>query len=378
MKRCLALTLILVCFAVPAMAELAISLIDNDYYDVPFSTGYLGMDVDRGTLNAYYRDAFRVKDTSYTRNNYTNASIGNLLKIFATQHWDAFKQGPYHRGNYAWYFSNDFSTARVDAAVTDAIKASQLVIPDHGYVKEVEEGVFVTFDFAHFETTQDATWYPSFFGYKLAFAIDVAYKDAVTLTPWNADRFTAWQRLVNGAWVDVSTEAELTVSNPQPGDKYRFVNRTSFTKDGQTLQDTFEGFEYTFIFAQPPVIVSPAKDQTVTVQEKTGEISLTVEATGATEYVWYALMDGEWLKVTDASEDPKFEASGFTVARHDGLKLRCVARNDYGETVSPVFTLKVVPAAVPQTGDGAPLALYAGAMLLASAAILLLRRKAAR
>ena len=384
MKRCLALTLILVCFAVPATAELALSLIDNDYYDVPFSTGYLGMDVDRGTLNAYYRDAFRVKDTSYTRNNYTNASIGNLLKIFATQHWDAFKQGPYHRGNYAWYFSNDFSTARVDAAVTDAIKASQLVIPDHGYVKEVEEGMFVTFDFAHFETTQDAKWYPSFFGYRLTFEIDVTGKDAITLTPWNEARFSAWQKKsTNGFWYDETSDKALVINNPVPGTEYQFVHRTS----GDGYNYTWPGFIYKLVRKADllPAVTSPAEDQTVTLKEDE-EITLSITAENADAYQWEMLDGEDWVPI-EAADGTTLDY-GLAALEIDGLQLRCVARNEYGETVSPVFTLDVVTPqqdapeqdapAVPQTGDGAPLALYAGAMVLIACALIILRRKATR
>lgn len=379
MKRLLALTLMLLCFAVPALAETALSLSHNNTFDVPFTNGYLGLDVDYGTEEAFFHDLFTVYDTSYTvKNDEAATPIGNLLKLLATQQWDAFKEDNVRRTYYAWHLSDNLSNWRVDPAVINAITASDLVIPDHGYVKEVEEGVFVTFDFAHFETTKDPAEHPSFFGYKLAFTIDAESRDSFTLTPWTASRFSAWQKLTDGEWTDVTTDKELTVTNPQPGDKYRFVYRANLVVDGQPLEGTFEGFEYTFFLAEPPVIVSPTKDQTVTVAEETGKLDLTIEATNATEYEWQVLVDGKWLTLTDPSADPKLGASGFVASVHDGLKLRCVARNDYGEAVSPIFTLKVIPAAVPQTGDGAPLALYAGAMVLIACVLVFLRRRAAR
>lgn len=384
MKKFLALLLVLLCFAVPALAETTLSLSHNYTFDVPFTNGYIGLDLDYGTEEAFFYDPFTVLDTTHSLKNDAAATpIGNLLKILATQQWDAFKEDNLRRTYYAWHFSNDMNNWRIDPEVCEAVKASDLIIPDHGYIKEVEEGVFVTFDFAHFETTKDPAKHPSFFGYKLDFAIDVKDRDSFTLTAWAQSRFSAWQKLTDGEWTDVSADRTLTIDNPQPGDKYRFVYRTSHETDDGIIGDTFEGFEYTFILADPPVIISPTKDQTVAVQEKTGELDLTIDAENADEYEWQVLVDGEWMMLTDPSSTPALGASNFDAAMHDGLKLRCVARNAFGETASPIFTLKVLPTSdggegpsVPATGDGTPLMLYAAAMLLASAAFIFLRRKA--
>ncbi|MBR6571174.1 MAG: LPXTG cell wall anchor domain-containing protein [Clostridia bacterium] len=385
MKRFLALLLVLLCFAVPALAETALSYIHDNCRDVPFSNGYLGMDVDYGTENAFFYDEFTVLDTSHTLSNRNHTSIGNLQKIFATQYWDEFKQDYIKRSHYSWHFSDDFTGWRIDPAVVAAVKASDLVIPDHGYRKLVEEGMYVTFDFAHFETTYQDDDHPSFFGYKLFFEIDVKDRDSITLTPWNTYRFSAWQKLINGNWETVSSDKELTISNPVHGERYRFVFDWSHTANGETVTETFEGFEYKLVVMAPPVITSPTAEQTVTVQEKIGKVDLTIDAKNADEYEWQALLDGQWISLDDPSSTPNLGMANFDAAMHDGLKLRCVARNDFGEAVSPIFTLHVTTAPVPtvptvppvpQTGDSAPLALYAAAMLLAAVTFITLRRKA--
>ena len=116
------------------------------------------------------------------------------------------------------------------------------------------------------------------------------------------------------------------------------------------------------------------------------EITLSITAENADAYQWEMLDGEDWVPI-EAADGTTLDY-GLAALEIDGLQLRCVARNEYGETVSPIFTLDVVTPqqdapgqdapAVPQTGDGTPLALYAGAMVLIACVLVILRRRAAR
>ena len=115
---------------------------------------------------------------------------------------------------------------------------------------------------------------------------------------------------------------------------------------------------------EAPVITAPAAAQTVTVVEgETG--TMTVTATDAEKYQWYINRnDGKGYVAIDGAAAASYTTSAVK-PENNGFTYWCEVSNAYGESKSPVFTLKVQEEVdVPQTGDEAQLGLWLALMAL--------------
>ena len=113
-----------------------------------------------------------------------------------------------------------------------------------------------------------------------------------------------------------------------------------------------------------PVITAPTAAQTVTVVEgETG--TMTVTATEAEKYQWYIdRNDGKGYVAMEGATAASYTTSKVNTD-NDGFTYYCQVSNAYGESKSPVFTLKVkTEVDVPQTGDEAQLGLWLALMVL--------------
>ena len=115
---------------------------------------------------------------------------------------------------------------------------------------------------------------------------------------------------------------------------------------------------------EAPVITAPTAAQTVTVVEgETG--TMTVTATEAEKYQWYIdRNDGKGYVAMEGASAATYTTSKVNTD-NDGFTYYCQVSNAYGESKSPVFTLKVkAEVDVPQTGDEAQLGLWLALMVL--------------
>ncbi len=211
--------------------------------------------------------------------------------------------------------------------------------------------------------------------------------------------------------VPVPQKVNITQATPEPTGTGADAGQpavTPVTEDGKTLADiplslpegaynvpgtihwvdgddtpVEEGKEYAWVFipddpnyapvngtvviypaGEAPVITAPAAAQTVTVVEgETG--TMTVTATEAEKYQWYIdRNDGKGYVAMDGATAATYTTSKVNTD-NDGFTYYCQVSNAYGESKSPVFTLKVkAKVDVPQTGDEAQLGLWLALMVL--------------
>ena len=227
----------------------------------------------------------------------------------------------------------------------------------------------------------------------------------VPLTGEDADYYEA----EGDVEVPVPQKVNITQATPEPtGADAGQPAVTPVTEDGKTLADiplslpegaynvpgtihwvdgddtpVEEGKEYAWVFipedpnyapvngtvviypaGEAPVITAPTAAQTVTVVEgETG--TMTVTATEAEKYQWYIdRNDGKGYVAMDGATAATYTTSKVNTD-NDGFTYYCQVSNAYGESKSPVFTLKVkAEVDVPQTGDEAQLGLWLALMVL--------------
>ena len=121
-----------------------------------------------------------------------------------------------------------------------------------------------------------------------------------------------------------------------------------------------------------PVVVSPASDQTVTVNEGQQGV-LTVSATEATEYQWYVNRNDGRGYVAVSGANGASHTTDAAAQENDGYTYYCVAYNAYGDAQSSTFTLRVRKAQeLPKTGDDANPALWLALFALSAGAAVIL------
>ncbi|MBP3453964.1 MAG: hypothetical protein J6M20_09675 [Clostridia bacterium] len=229
----------------------------------------------------------------------------------------------------------------------------------------------------------------------------------VPLTGEDADYYEA----EGDVEVPVPQKVNITQATPEPTGTGADAGQpavTPVTEDGKTLADiplslpegaynvpgtihwvdgddtpVEEGKEYAWVFipddpnyapvngtvviypaGEAPVITAPTAPQTVTVVEgETG--TMTVTATEAEKYQWYIdRNDGKGYVAVDGATAATYTTSKVNTD-NDGFTYYCQVSNAYGESKSPVFTLKVkAKVDVPQTGDEVQLGLWLALMVL--------------
>lgn len=189
----------------------------------------------------------------------------------------------------------------------------------------------------------------------------------------------AGQPAVTPVTEDGKTLADIPLSLPE--DAYNVPGTIHWVDGDDTPVE--EGKEYAWVFipedpnyapvngtvviypaGEAPVITAPTAAQTVTVVEgETG--TMTVTATEAEKYQWYIdRNDGKGYVAMDGATAATYTTSKVNTD-NDGFTYYCQVSNAYGESKSPVFTLKVkAEVDVPQTGDEAQLGLWLALMVL--------------
>ncbi|MBQ7844895.1 MAG: hypothetical protein IJ392_01960 [Clostridia bacterium] len=189
----------------------------------------------------------------------------------------------------------------------------------------------------------------------------------------------AGQPAVTPVTEDGKTLADIPLSLPE--DAYNVPGTIHWVDGDDTPVE--EGKEYAWVFipedpnyapvngtvviypaGEAPVITAPTAAQTVTVVEgETG--TMTVTATEAEKYQWYIdRNDGKGYVAMEGATAATYTTSKVNTD-NDGFTYYCQVSNAYGESKSPVFTLKVkAEVDVPQTGDEAQLGLWLALMVL--------------
>ena len=189
----------------------------------------------------------------------------------------------------------------------------------------------------------------------------------------------AGQPAVTPVTEDGKTLADIPLSLPE--DAYNVPGTIHWVDGDDTPVE--EGKEYAWVFipedpnyapvngtvviypaGEAPVITAPTAAQTVTVVEgETG--TMTVTATEAEKYQWYIdRNDGKGYVAMEGASAATYTTSKVNTD-NDGFTYYCQVSNAYGESKSPVFTLKVkAEVDVPQTGDEAQLGLWLALMVL--------------
>ncbi len=179
--------------------------------------------------------------------------------------------------------------------------------------------------------------------------------------------------VTGGGTYHQNTSVTVTAS---PNSGYRFVR---WTENGSEVS---RSASYTFLAAASrtlvaafendsgnvPVIISPVKHQEIFAHVG-GYAKVSVTATDATSYQWYVDRGNGFVLIQGAT-GPSYTAPAAAL-ENDGYRYCCVAINAYGASEqSPVFTLRVLEANIPKTGDDSRLGLWTALAMLSLAALI--------
>ncbi len=177
-------------------------------------------------------------------------------------------------------------------------------------------------------------------------------------------------------------EGTVTWNDPadtpvEPGKEYEWT----FTPDDDNYEPvTGESVIIPVAPPQPPVkpvvlptVILPTQDQFVTLNAG-DTVTMPVTAINADSYQWYVNRnDGKGYTPISGADSA---ALTITVTEwENGNVYLCRVSNENGTVSSPVFRLEVLPAVdVPPTGDNAPILLWTALLLVSAAGLLLVRR----
>lgn len=168
--------------------------------------------------------------------------------------------------------------------------------------------------------------------------------------------------------------ASVTVT-ASPNSGYRFVRWTENGSEvSRSASYTFPASASRVLVAafesdagDVPVIISPAKHQEIFAYVG-GHATLSVTARDATSYQWY-VDRGSGFALIDGATGSSYTTPAAAL-ENDGYRYCCVAVNAYGSSdQSPVFTLRVLEANIPDTGDDSRLGLWTALATLSLAAL---------
>lgn len=137
--------------------------------NISFEDGYNGYCINKGWNGAESDDTFKVEKTSTAQHNKNHEDVSNYLKILFTYHHDFAISNKDDTANVVWTFS-DWNYETSDNPIVKSILSiaeSGIVIPDHGFVKQINKTTEALFNFEVLKATHD--WHQSFFGYKITY-----------------------------------------------------------------------------------------------------------------------------------------------------------------------------------------------------------------
>jgi len=238
-------------------------------------------------------------------------------------------------------------------------------------------------------TGEDAGYYvaagtsvPVTGGVEIARAIPTASGSSDT----NGDGVAETDPVFDPVYRDGRTLGSVPVSLPE--NAYNVPGTIAWSEPADTVIE--EGKAYAWIFTpdspnylpvtglaviypvgDPPVIISPKKNQEITVRASAG-LKLSIKAKDAMSYQWYVDNGSGW-KIVRGQTSPTLSIAKVPAACN-GYRYRCMASNLYGDTFSPVFTVFVFTD-LPETGDHSSMTLWFALLALCGAGLLAVRRR---
>lgn len=146
--------------------------------NITLNDGYSGACIDRHLPGAVKNDLFLRKTTDeVVLNNTTKESVAQQLKVLMVDHFDQLftvsgttvsAKDQTELNNLIWHFTDGFPLPNAWNAVCEEVKESVRNgrrIPDHGYVKQLDDTQMVVFSFEGVDTGKED--YQDYFGYKI-------------------------------------------------------------------------------------------------------------------------------------------------------------------------------------------------------------------
>lgn len=139
---------------------------ENGHFNISFDDGYNGYCINYGKNEANNEDEFIVQNTTSAINNKNGESVGHYLKTFFVEFHDIAVKNKIDTQKIIWSFTDDFKFN--DTLIQQIKDASlDLIIPDHGAIKKINNTTEALFDFEVLSSTK--LNHQNFFAYKITY-----------------------------------------------------------------------------------------------------------------------------------------------------------------------------------------------------------------
>lgn len=139
---------------------------ENGHFNISFDDGYNGYCINYGKNEANNEDEFIVQNTTSAINNKNGESVGHYLKTFFVEFHDIAVKNKIDTQKIIWSFTDDFKFN--DTLIQQIKDASlDLIIPDHGAIKKINNTTEAVFDFEVLSSTK--LNHQNFFAYKITY-----------------------------------------------------------------------------------------------------------------------------------------------------------------------------------------------------------------
>lgn len=139
---------------------------ENGHFNISFDDGYNGYCINYGKNEANNEDEFIVQNTTFAINNKNGESVGHYLKTFFVEFHDIAVKNKIDTQKIIWSFTDDFKFN--DTLIQQIKDASlDLIIPDHGAIKKINNTTEAVFDFEVLSSTK--LNHQNFFAYKITY-----------------------------------------------------------------------------------------------------------------------------------------------------------------------------------------------------------------
>lgn len=139
---------------------------ENGHFNISFDDEYNGYCINYGKNEANNEDEFIVQNTTSAINNKNGESVGHYLKTFFVEFHDIAVKNKIDTQKIIWSFTDDFKFN--DTLIQQIKDASlDLIIPDHGAIKKINNTTEAVFDFEVLSSTK--LNHQNFFAYKITY-----------------------------------------------------------------------------------------------------------------------------------------------------------------------------------------------------------------